>query len=70
MCLRKKQTKPKATYPNHTVTVNGTSVAGGDIFHRSLMVVTTTIRPGKNSSPTGILVFPSKPYCETRKFFN
>ena len=27
-------------------------------------------RPGKNSSPTGNLVFPSKTYCETREFFN
>ena len=27
-------------------------------------------RPGKNSSPTGNLVFPSKTYCETRDFFN
>ena len=27
-------------------------------------------RPGKNSSPTGILVFPSKTYCKTREFFH
>ena len=32
--------------------------------------VSDVVRPGKNSGPTCILVFPSKTYCETREFFN
>ena len=27
-------------------------------------------RPGKTSSPTGILVFPSKTYCKMREIFH
>ena len=27
-------------------------------------------RPGKNSSPTGILVFLSKTFCRTQEFFH
>ena len=37
--------------------------------HR-LLFLCGTCRPGKNSSPTGILVFPSNPYCKMREFFN